>query len=45
MLLNSLLSLDVLEDIARAKLIDEDKLEEFDALKETLTQEIAALPR
>lgn len=44
-LLNSLLTLDVLEDIARAKLIDEDKLEEFDALKDRLTQEIAALPR
>jgi V/A-type H+-transporting ATPase subunit A len=44
-LLNSLLSLKVLEDIARAKLIEENALHQFDAIKDKLTREIAALPR
>lgn len=44
-LLNSLLNLKVLEDIARAKLIDENALNQFDAIKDKLTREIAALPR
>ncbi|HOD48729.1 MAG TPA: V-type ATP synthase subunit A [Candidatus Hydrogenedentes bacterium] len=43
--LNALLGLGVLEDVARAKLIAEDKLQEFDRLKEKITEAVAALPR
>jgi V/A-type H+-transporting ATPase subunit A len=43
--LNKLLALDVLEDVAKAKLIAEDQLEQFDALKEKMSREIDALPR
>ena len=43
--LSALQGLDVLEDVARAKLIPEDNLNEFDRLKERITQAVAALPR
>lgn len=43
--LAKLLDLDVLDDVSKAKLIAEDKLEEFDALKNRITQAIDALPR
>ncbi|MCC6694627.1 MAG: V-type ATP synthase subunit A [Candidatus Hydrogenedentes bacterium] len=43
--LAGLLSLKTMDDVARAKLIPEDKPSEFDALKERITIEIKALPR
>lgn len=43
--LNRLLSLPVLEQIARAKLIPEDQLSQFDQIKDAITKEIEALPR
>jgi len=43
--LNRLLALEVLEDIAKAKLIAETDLGKFDALKDRISQEIDALPR
>jgi len=44
-MLNSLLSLDVLESVAKAKLIPENQLDQFDSLKEAITKEIDGLPR
>ncbi|HOC68517.1 MAG TPA: V-type ATP synthase subunit A [Candidatus Hydrogenedentes bacterium] len=43
--LNKLLSLEVFEDISRAKLIAESDLDQFEALKEKISKEIDALPR
>ncbi len=43
--LNALQGLEELEQVARAKLIPEDNLDEFDRLKERITQAVAALPR
>ena len=43
--LNKLLSLEVFEDISRAKLIAESGLDQFEALKEKISKEIDALPR
>ena len=43
--LNKLLTIEVLEEVSKAKLIAEDKLDEFDALKDRITQAIDALPR
>ena len=43
--LNRLLALEVLEDIAKAKLIAETDLGKFDALNDRISQEIDALPR
>jgi len=44
-LLNDLLSLSVLEDIVKAKLIPETQLEQFDLIKESISKEIDSLPR
>jgi V/A-type H+-transporting ATPase subunit A len=43
--LNKLLTLNVLEEVARAKLIAESDLDQFDALKDNISKEIDALPR
>jgi len=43
--LNKLLTLEVLENVSKAKLVAEDKLEEFDALKNRITEAVEALPR
>lgn len=43
--LSKLLSLKSLDDIAKAKLIPEDKLEQYDALKSKVADEIRDLPR
>lgn len=43
--LNNLLNLKVLEDISRSKLIAESDLDQFDALKETISKEIDGLSR
>ncbi len=40
-----LLDLKTMDDVARAKLIPEDKPEEYDALKQRITEEIQALPK
>jgi len=43
--LNTLLTLPVLEDISKARLIAEERLEEFDALNAQVSEAVAALPR
>ncbi len=43
--LNALLALKSLDDVARAKLIPEDKLAEFVALESKIVEEIASLPK
>ncbi|HRZ17323.1 MAG TPA: V-type ATP synthase subunit A, partial [Candidatus Hydrogenedentes bacterium] len=43
--LNTLLTLPVLEEISKARLIAEEKLAEFDALAKKVTEAVAALPR
>ncbi len=43
--LNDLLRLEVLEEVARAKLIAEDDLTQFEDLEKRITESIAALPR
>lgn len=43
--LNKLLALDVLEDIAKAKLTAETNLGQFDVLKENISRELDALPQ
>jgi V/A-type H+-transporting ATPase subunit A len=43
--LSALLDLKTMDDVAKAKLIAEDKPEEFDALKQRITEEIQAIPK
>jgi V/A-type H+-transporting ATPase subunit A len=43
--LNTLLTLSVLEDVAKAKLIPEDQLNQFDDLEKRITKAVQALPR
>ena len=43
--LQKLLTLEVLEEVAKAKLIPEDKLEGFDELMNKISEAIDALPR
>ncbi|GMV91791.1 MAG: V-type ATP synthase alpha chain [Candidatus Hydrogenedentota bacterium] len=43
--LSALLNLKAMDDVARAKLIPEDKPEEYEALMQRITEEIQALPR
>ncbi len=43
--LTSLLDLKVMDDVARAKLIPEDKQEEYGALRNRISEEIQSLPR
>ena len=42
--LDKLLALEVMDEIAKAKLIAEDKLEDFDEIQRHITEEIKALP-
>ena len=41
--IDQIVELDVLEQIARAKLIDEDTLEEFDAIRDRIQEQLDAL--
>jgi V/A-type H+-transporting ATPase subunit A len=41
----ALLDLKTMDDVAKAKLIPEDKPDEFDALKQRITEEIQAIPK